>query len=92
MEIIIYLSAAAIGIILWIAANEIEKKILDKKTDEISRIKKTSRVPHSYEDHNTQYRKSNQTTICFWRKDRIDSATEKRLRQSIRAKIKDKSE
>lgn len=92
MDILIYLLAAGLGIILWIATNEIGEKILDKKTDEVSRIKKTSRVPHSFEDHNTQYRKSNQTTISFWRKDRIDSATEKRLRHSIRTKIKDKSE
>lgn len=91
MEILIYFSTAAFGIALWVIITELGEKILDKKTDEVSRIKKTSRTPHSFEDHNTQYRQSNQTTISFWRKDKFDFNTVERMRHTIKNKMKEEA-
>lgn len=90
MEILLYLASAAAGIILWIIVTEVLERFLDKKDDEVSRIKKTSRMSHSHVDHNTRYRQPSTSTIILWKKDSIDSATEDRMRQSVRIQVKDK--
>lgn len=88
MEILIYLVPAILGIVLWIGIGELSERMLEKRTDEVSRIKKASRRLHSYEDHNTQYRSETESTISFWKKDRIDTKTEDRMRYSIRKNVK----
>lgn len=88
MEIFTYLVPGVLGIILWLVINEFMERVLSKKTDEISRIRRTSRKPHSYEDHNTQFRNENESTISFWKKENIDLEEEDRMRQSIRKKVR----
>ena len=90
MEILFYLVPAVIGIALWIGISELLERMLEKKTDEISRIKRASRRFHSYEDHNTQFRSETESTISFWKIDKIDTKTEDRMRHSIRKKVKGK--
>lgn len=90
MEILLYLTAAAVGIVLWIVVTEVLERVLDKKDDDVSRIKKTSRTLHSHQDHNTQYRQPSTSTIILWKKDGIDSITKERMRQSVRMQVKDK--
>ena len=90
MEIFIYLVPAVFGIALWVGISELLERVLGKKTDEVSMIKRASRRLHSYEDHNTQYRSETESTISFWQKDKIDTKTEDRMRYSIRKKVKGK--
>lgn len=90
MEILVYLVPAVLGIALWIGISELLERVLGKKTDEVSRIKRASRRLHSYEDHNTQYRSAMESTVSFWKKDKIDTKTEDRMRHSIRKKVKGK--
>ncbi len=84
MEILIYLVPAVLGIALWIGISELLEKASGKKTDEVSRIRRASRRLHSYEDHNTQYRSEAESTISFWKKEKIDTKTEDRMRYSIK--------
>ena len=90
MEILIYLILAVLGIVLWIGISELLERVLGKKTDEVSRIKKASRCIHSYEEHNTQCHSKTESTISFWQKDKIDAKTEDRMRDSIRKKVREK--
>lgn len=90
MEILIYLVPAGLGIALWMVISEFLNKSLSRKMDEVSRIKKTSRKPHSYEDHNKRYRKPTESTITFWKADKMDLETEKRLKHRVELKVKGK--
>lgn len=90
MEILVYLLPAVLGIALWLGISELLERMLGKKTDEVSRIRRASRRPHSYKDHNTQYRSATESTISFWKKEKIDSETEDRMRHSIKIKVKGK--
>lgn len=90
MEILMYLIPAIAGIVLWIIITEVLERVLDKKTDEVSRIKRASRTFHSHVDHNTQYRHPGVSSIILWKKDEIDPVTEERMRQSVKTQVKDK--
>ena len=92
MEILTYLVPAAVGILLWIAITEILDKFLHSKNDEVSRIKKASRMVHSHEDHNTRFRRLGISATVLWEKDRIDPVAEDRMRQSVRMQVKGKEE
>lgn len=89
-DILVYIVPAMVSIVVWVGTNEIIEARLRKRTDEISRIKMTSRRYHMYEDHNRRYRGENVSTILFWIKKEINPKLENKMRYSIKDKVKAK--
>lgn len=88
MEIFICVVPAIIVMAIYFIKLLIQDKGFSKKNDNRTRIKRVIYYPESYEDHNSQFRKSGEKTTILWKVEKIDSQMEERMRQ----RIKDKKE